>query len=190
MRPASKWESKTSGRLTYSGQGRPKVKVMVIRRGKTPNGDYGRAAKALIAGLVGVTIAAASFSCATAAIRITSDNGGPMGHYMKMFMQIRDSGESVMIDGNCMSACTLVLALVPRNRICVTPNARLGFHATWSPDDQGNGLASASTTQALMELYPRPIRQWIRRHGGLTEHMIVLAGPELMTMYRSCPLPQ
>ena len=39
------------------------------------------------------------------------------------------SGEKVIIDGPCLSACTLVLSTVPSNRICVTKRAVLGFHA-------------------------------------------------------------
>ncbi len=40
----------------------------------------------------------------------------------------RDRKERVIIDGICNSACTLVLGIVPLNRICVTPRASLGFH--------------------------------------------------------------
>ena len=32
-----------------------------------------------------------------------------------------------MIDGRCLSACTLVRGVIPRERICVTRRARLGF---------------------------------------------------------------
>ena len=42
-----------------------------------------------------------------------------------------------MIDGACLSACTLVLGIVPRERICVTQRAMLGFHAAWMPGPAG-----------------------------------------------------
>ena len=45
--------------------------------------------------------------------------------------KIRDRGERVIIDGICNSACTLVLGIVPLNKICVTPKASLGFHAAY-----------------------------------------------------------
>ena len=39
------------------------------------------------------------------------------------------NGTDVVIDGKCLSACTMVLGLVPSKQICVTPRARFGFHA-------------------------------------------------------------
>jgi hypothetical protein len=38
-------------------------------------------------------------------------------------MALRDAGEQIVIDGTCSSACTLVLGIVPHDRICVTSNA-------------------------------------------------------------------
>ena len=49
--------------------------------------------------------------------------------YLRTFAQIRQSGERVIIDGPCLSACTLVLSTIPKSRICVTRRAILGFHA-------------------------------------------------------------
>src|SRR5882757_3900391 len=65
------------------------------------------------------------------AVRITNDYGGQIGRYLDRFQAVRASGERVIIDGPCLSACTLVLGVVPRDRICVTSRARLGFHAAW-----------------------------------------------------------
>ena len=47
--------------------------------------------------------------------------------YLRTFAQIRQSGERVIIDGPCLSACTLVLSTIPKKRICVTSRAVLGF---------------------------------------------------------------
>src|SRR5262249_22955713 len=69
---------------------------------------------------------------AGAQIRITRDMGGVMEAYIKRFQGWRDSGQQVWIDGTCLSACTLVLGIIPPNRICVTPRAVLGFHAAWN----------------------------------------------------------
>jgi len=44
-----------------------------------------------------------------------------------------ENGEQVMIDGTCASACTMLLGVIPRNRICVTPRAVLAFHSAWTP---------------------------------------------------------
>jgi hypothetical protein len=44
---------------------------------------------------------------------------------------------AVAIDGTCASACTLLLGVIPHNRICVTPRAVLAFHAAWDPSLTG-----------------------------------------------------
>ena len=62
-------------------------------------------------------------------MRIAEDRGGQIGQYLQAFNTLRSSGERVIVDGNCLSACTLVLGLVPRERICATQRARFGFHA-------------------------------------------------------------
>ena len=38
---------------------------------------------------------------------------------------------SMASHGICNSACTLVLGIVPLNRICATPRASLGFHQAY-----------------------------------------------------------
>ena len=66
---------------------------------------------------------------ARADVRILASPGGEVGSYIKLFSVLRQSGQRVIVDGPCFSACTLVLSSIPRNRICVTQKAVLGFHA-------------------------------------------------------------
>ena len=99
---------------------------------------------------------------------------------------VRNSGERVVIDGACLSACTLVLGIVPRNRICVTRRAMLGFHAAWMPGANGKPVPSAVGTQALWDLYPQNVRKWINSRGGLSSKMMFLRGSELAAMYPQC----
>src|SRR3979411_2542164 len=82
-----------------------------------------------IAALLGAALAALTISNASAAVRIKADPGGQIGPYLENLALLRSSGEKVIIDGPCLSACTMLLGVIPRNRICVTPRARLGFHA-------------------------------------------------------------
>jgi hypothetical protein len=140
-----------------------------------------RAALAGIAALV-----ALSTSNASATVRITDDVGGRIGTYVEAYSAVRSSGERVMIDGACLSACTLVLGIVPRDRICVTQRAMLGFHAAWMPGPAGRPVASAVGTQALWEVYPPHLRRWINSRGGLSSKMIFLRGRELASMYPTC----
>ncbi|MFZ0239021.1 MAG: hypothetical protein WBX95_04470 [Xanthobacteraceae bacterium] len=123
---------------------------------------------------------------AVAAVRITDDRGGNIGAYWSRYMALRDAGEQIIIDGTCSSACTLVLGIVSPDRICVTQNAVLGFHAAWRPGFLGFEIINDPATRTLWNIYPMPIRQWISRNGGLGLATIYLSGPELLRMYRQC----
>ena len=121
-----------------------------------------------------------------AVTRIAEDMGGSLGDYLLRFAAIRDSGERVMIDGSCFSACTLVTALIPRSKICITERAMLGFHAGWFENKAGERLTSPTGTRVLYELYPPIIRRWIARQGGLSKRTIILEGRELAAIYQYC----
>jgi hypothetical protein len=43
-------------------------------------------------------------------VRILSSRGGEVGHFIELFDDLRKSGDRVVIDGPCLSACTLVLS--------------------------------------------------------------------------------
>src|SRR5215475_3156142 len=139
----------------------------------------------LLAAATAATISL-SVSSASATVRIVSDYGGQIGPYLEQLAALRHSGERVVIDGPCLSACTMVLGVIPRDRICVTPRARLGFHAAWNPGGDGAPIVSRGGTQLLMEVYPQHVRQWINRRGGLKQRMVFLTGRELASMYRTC----
>jgi hypothetical protein len=136
--------------------------------------------------IFGAVLAALSASCASATVRIVSDAGGQIGPYLEHLVALRSSGERVVIDGPCLSACTMVLGVIPRDRICVTNRARLGFHAAWHPGDNGRPITSRGGTQLLMDIYPQNVRRWIARKGGLSPRMVYLHGRELASMYPTC----
>src|SRR5271169_5859027 len=123
---------------------------------------------------------------AQAEMRILSSPGGQVGPFLDMFEEVRNSGERVVIDGPCLSACTLVLSMVPNDRICVTRRAILGFHAARSIDRRGRMYAEPEASQAVLEAYPAPVQSWIRRRGGLTSRLLLLRGRELTAIYASC----
>ena len=122
---------------------------------------------------------------AAAMTRINDDRGGSLGQYMIMFTELRDSGQRVMIDGSCFSACTLVTALIPKERVCVTERAKLGFHASWV-DESGERAISKDATRLLYQMYPPKIQSWISRNGGLGPNTLILKGRELMAFYPLC----
>jgi hypothetical protein len=122
-------------------------------------------------------------------IRIHDDPGGRIDKYLQRFAKLRDSGERIVVDGICNSACTLLLGTIPRDRICVTERANLGFHSAWVFDHEGNQVQSRTWTSVLWRNYPRIIQDWISRNGGLTPRMIFLHGKELTAMYPLCTEP-
>src|SRR5216684_193646 len=101
---------------------------------------------------------------AQAEIRILGSLGGQVGPFLDLFERVRASGERVVIDGPCLSACTLVLSMVPRDRIYAEPEA----------------------SELVLEAYPSAVRGWIRHRGGLTSRLLLLRGRELAAIYPSC----
>jgi hypothetical protein len=134
-------------------------------------------------------VLASGVSSASATMRIAEDRGGQIGHYLQTFAMLRSSGERVVVDGNCLSACTLVLGLIPRERVCATSRARFGFHAAWMPDMDGQPVTSPLGTQALWNIYPNTVRRWISQHGGLSRKMIFMQGRDLGGIVASCEEP-
>src|SRR5260221_7548843 len=110
---------------------------------------------------------------ARADLHITRDHGGYVEEYKAKYARIRDRKERVIIDGICNSACTLVFGIVPMNKICVTPQASLGFHQAYY--DKAFTfvikVTSLDGTSDLMSYDPDTVKDWIRKNGGLTTEM-------------------
>jgi len=128
----------------------------------------------------------AAIPAARAEVRILASPGGQVGPFLDLFEQVRQSGERVVIDGPCLSACTLVLSIVPDNRICVTRRAVLGFHAARSIDRRGRLYAEPEASREVLAAYPAPVRGWIISRGGLTSRLLLLRGRELAAIYPRC----
>ena len=124
---------------------------------------------------------------ASAELRIMNDQGGEVSSYLRTFYEMRASGERIIIDGPCLSACTLLTGIVPRDHVCVTNRAVLGFHAASYYNDVSRSLVpTRAGTRLIMRLYPPDIRAWINQHGGLTPDLIMMRGPDLAALYPSC----
>ena len=142
--------------------------------------------RAVIKTIIVTAAMCAAIAPARAEIRILASPGGQVGPFVEMFDRIRESGERVVIDGPCYSACTLVLSTVPNERICVTRRAVLGFHAARSIDGRGRIYAEPEASRAVQAAYPAAVRSWISRRGGLTSRLLLLRGRELAAIYRTC----
>jgi hypothetical protein len=139
-----------------------------------------------VTGFLAAILLTLNMSAATSAVRIANDRGGKIGTYVIKYQHLASSGESVIIDGLCASACTIVLSELPPDKICVTPRATLGFHAAWNYGPNGRAFTDPEATLMLYSAYPIPVRRWIARRGGLRPHIIFLSGKTLQQMYRPC----
>ena len=141
-----------------------------------------------VTGLLAAVLLLAGVGASHAVVRIADDCGGKIGTYLNKYQSLRTSGETIIIDGLCASACTIVLGVVPHDKICVTSRANFGFHAAWDFAANGREVTNRDATQTLYSMYPPAVRRWIAARGGLKPQMIFLRGNELMSMYRSCYL--
>ena len=180
--------------MIFAGHRRPSGEKRGSARDGRINSVAGRAwprrkqRRALCAALVSlVCLNPVCLNPALADVRIENSTGGVVSNFLDMFQVLRRSGQRVVIDGPCYSACTLVLSAIPRDRICVTRRAVLGFHAPKLVDAYGQEYpAPEATTRVVAAAYPAAIRHWISRHGGLREQILDLQGPELSAMYPPC----
>jgi hypothetical protein len=138
-----------------------------------------RAAVAMILSLIGQAPASAE-------VRILASPGGEAGAYLRLFEGLNRSGERVVIDGPCFSACTLVLTAIPLDRVCATRRAVLGFHAPQLVDQAGHKFAAPDATRLVAASYPPEIRDWIEQHGGLRAKPIFLGGRALAALVQRC----
>jgi hypothetical protein len=109
-------------------------------------------------------------------IDVYDDHGGVVSEYDAHWAQEAAQGVSVRIVGPCQSACTVLLGHIPRERICVMPEARFGFHLA----------GFERSTQILWSAYAPDIRQWIDDHGGLTHEFIWMSAPDIYRYFRKC----
>ena len=119
------------------------------------------------------------------------DAGGWIHKHDLRWRQVANAGGPVDIFGMCSSACTLVVAHVPKHRICFGENAHLNFHMPRLIND--DGPPSLEHARWMVDAYPDDIRDWIIAKGGaekLPYHGYWrLTASELWKMgYRRCVL--
>ena len=80
---------------------------------------------------------------------IKSDSGGLVQEYAAEFRRIAASGDRVVIDGPCMSACTMAVA-IPTT--CITKRAVLGFHMPYELGGEFLHVFNLQAAQFLLDL--------------------------------------
>lgn len=126
------------------------------------------------------------WSLPASALTITNDAGGLIPMYVAKMQRAAAMGERVIIDGNCLSACTMTLGIIPPQNVCATPRAILGFHSAFTPTPWGQKIDYPPGTLVMVSHYPPAIRAWIKRHGGLHPRLIYLRAPEIFQYVRPC----
>jgi hypothetical protein len=119
--------------------------------------------------------------------RVYNDGGGLLQEYDVQWQKIAADGGQVEVLGNCLSACTILIAYIPKERLCFGQNASLQFHMR----HDGKGSPAIAPTIRMLGRYPRDIQNSINAHGGLAkmtiENFVVISASELWQMgYRKC----
>jgi len=86
--------------------------------------------------------------------------GGRLLEFAEKYNDIEERGGRVVIDGLCISACTLVLGLVTLDRVCATPRGVFAFHSA-TVNDQ----FSLDGTGILWAMMPEQVREFFRQQG-------------------------
>lgn len=97
-------------------------------------------------------------------VRISADFGGRLDQYIEKYADIRHSGKKVQVEDVCLSACTMVLGLVPAERICVNSNTIFGFHSAAIMTMLGPQF-SWEGTRLLWHIYPTKVRELLVKKG-------------------------
>lgn len=106
---------------------------------------------------------------------IKKDLGGPMVYYMSRYAAMEQRHIKLGIDGECDSSCTLFFGYLPEEAICVTPNAKLGFHRASTPEG----------TTVMLSKYPDPILMWLL-DAPMTEDIKYLPQEIIEALFKPC----
>jgi hypothetical protein len=118
---------------------------------------------------------------------ITYDPGGRIDEQIAKWKRVNRTHDLIRVDGRCISACTFITGLVPRNKICVTDRAVLEFHSSWYKDEYGRSHLSPSGNETQMSVFPRWVRDWVTARGSLkTTSLDPMRLETLLEVYRHC----
>lgn len=99
---------------------------------------------------------------------ITNDRGGEVSAYAA---QVAATTGQVEVRGQCMSACTLWLAL--GDRVCTSRSAVWGFHGATARTPALASIIEPYTNQQLADAYPPVVRK------KFTTRWVKLRAPEI-----------
>jgi hypothetical protein len=124
-------------------------------------------------------------------ITLYHEQGGALNEHWERFQLYADRNDEVELRGECYSACTLVMSLLPRERICVGERASLHFHRARYGAGEYAGKPNGWATHLMYQSYPDDIRAWLDSKGGESmmpdnEFWTLLATDLWKMGYRKC----
>lgn len=115
------------------------------------------------------------------------DPGGMAHTYDMWWHRVADSGVLVVIDGDCVSACTFFMGIVPPSRVCVTDRATFGLHMASTRGENGQPEPNQQFTDYMIRrYYPQVVKDWIATHQPFTLEVQYMKASELKGYYRTC----
>lgn len=112
---------------------------------------------------------------------ITRNLGGVVPRFQEQARQVVQDGKPVIVDGLCLSACTIFVDIA-RDNVCLTPKALLAYHQAFIP----------KTREVFDIEYETPgLNDYIKEHGGLpnpyTGKFLTINFEQAKQFYKPCP---
>jgi hypothetical protein len=95
---------------------------------------------------------------------ITFSPGGEIFKFIEVFNKDRMMHVRYRIDGMCISACTFMLGLIPRQDICTTERGVFGFHSA-SIDLGIMSAHSPEATRLMAQIFPKDVKTVLKEKG-------------------------
>lgn len=136
---------------------------------------------AMLASCTTTTQASKSYS---RTFQIHRDYGGYVLDYEIKKEEYKRTNVYIEFMGNCESACTMYLGL-PKDRICVGPNAKFGFHRPYV-EGRNDPIQDKKAEAWLIKRYPKWVRKWIKSTGGLKKDIVYIPDSIVRENVRAC----
>jgi len=118
--------------------------------------------------------------------RVAGNDGGELVYFLEAAEELNARGDRlVVIDGACRSACA-AFADRARAHVCITPNARFGFHKA--------SVYTADLSERLAQVEPPQspdILAWVAANGGFpTNGMRDMDANDAARFWRACTVEE
>lgn len=110
---------------------------------------------------------------------IERSTGGGVFKTVQHFDRINKEGSRIRVTGDCMSACTLVLAMA-RN-VCYAPTSRFIFHAAYN---SRTGERDEAISMAMVRAMPPRLATWLLKNDAIKspDHYVIITGAQVAAL--------